>query len=97
MTVCNMSIEMGARGGMIAPDETTFDYLRGREFAPKGREWDRAVERWKTLRSEEDAVFDADLSDTSLYSVLWLKEGDRVTLTYEQGYDRHSVRAVETD
>ena len=60
MTVCNMSIEMGARGGMIAPDETTFDYLRGREFAPKGREWDRAVERWKTLRSEEDAVFDAE-------------------------------------
>lgn len=46
MTVCNMSIEMGARGGMIAPDEVTFEYLRGREFAPKGADWDRVVERW---------------------------------------------------
>src|SRR3954447_5986606 len=62
MTICNMSIEMGARGGMIAPDETTFDYMKGRLFAPKGEEWDKAVEYWKTLYSDEDAVFDRELN-----------------------------------
>ena len=62
MTICNMSIEMGARGGMIAPDQTTFDYLKGREFAPQGEEWDKAVERWSKLRSEEDAVFDKEVT-----------------------------------
>ena len=62
MTICNMSIEMGARGGMIAPDKTTFDYLKGREFAPKGAEWDAAVERWSELRSDEDAVFDKEVT-----------------------------------
>lgn len=61
MTVCNMSIEMGARGGMIAPDEVTFEYLRGREFAPKGADWDRAVERWSRLHSDPDARFDAEV------------------------------------
>ncbi len=60
MTICNMSIEMGARGGMIAPDETTFEYLRGREFAPKGEAFDRAVEYWATLCSDEDATFDKE-------------------------------------
>jgi 3-isopropylmalate/(R)-2-methylmalate dehydratase large subunit len=58
MTICNMSIEMGARGGLIAPDETTFDYVNGREFAPKGEAWDQALAKWKTLYSDEDAVFD---------------------------------------
>ena len=58
MTLCNMSIEMGARGGIIAPDEKTFDYFKGREYAPKGEEWDKAVERWKTLATDEDARFD---------------------------------------
>lgn len=58
MTICNMSIEMGARGGMIAPDETTFEYVKGREFAPKGSAWDRAVAYWKTLPSDPDATFD---------------------------------------
>ena len=62
MTICNMSIEMGARGGMIAPDKTTFDYLKGREFAPHGAEWDAAVERWSQLRSDEDAVFDKEIT-----------------------------------
>ena len=62
MTICNMSIEMGARGGMIAPDQTTFDYLRGREFAPQGVEWDKAVERWSNLRSDDDAVFDKEIT-----------------------------------
>jgi 3-isopropylmalate/(R)-2-methylmalate dehydratase large subunit len=62
MTICNMSIEMGARGGLIAPDEITFEYVKGREFAPQGEEWDRALAYWKTLYSDEDAVFDEVLS-----------------------------------
>lgn len=62
MTICNMSIEMGARGGMIAPDEVTFEYLKGREFAPKGEHWDKAMAYWKTLRSDEDAVFDKEVT-----------------------------------
>lgn len=60
MTVCNMSIECGARGGMIAPDQTTFDYLRGRERVPSGKDFDKAVEKWKELYSDPDAVFDAE-------------------------------------
>ncbi len=62
MTICNMSIEMGARGGMIAPDQTTFDYLKGREFAPQGKAWDEAVARWSELRSDDDAVFDREVT-----------------------------------
>ena len=62
MSICNMSIEMGARGGMIAPDQTTFDYLKGHEFAPKGKAWDEAVERWNALRSDPDAVFDKEIT-----------------------------------
>ncbi len=61
LTLCNLSIEMGARGGFIAPDETTFAYLKGREHSPEGEEWDRAVEYWKTLRSGDDAVFDKEI------------------------------------
>ena len=62
LTLCNLSIEMGARGGFIAPDSKTFEYVKGREYAPKGQEWDKAVAYWKTLRSGEDAVFDKELS-----------------------------------
>ena len=62
LTLCNLSIEMGARGGFIAPDEVTFDYIKGREFAPKGEEWERAVVYWKTLKSGDDAVFDKELT-----------------------------------
>lgn len=62
LTLCNLSIEMGARGGFIAPDEVTFEYLKGREFAPKGEEWDKAVAYWRTLFSGEDAVFDKELT-----------------------------------
>lgn len=58
MTLSNMAIEVGAKAGMIAPDETTFAYLKGRQFSPKGEDWDRAVEYWKTLRTDEDAVYD---------------------------------------
>ncbi len=62
LTLCNLSIEMGARGGFIAPDDVTFEYIKGREYAPKGEAWDKAVEYWKTLRSNDDAVFDKELS-----------------------------------
>ncbi|HMH24204.1 MAG TPA: 3-isopropylmalate dehydratase large subunit [Puia sp.] len=61
MTICNMSIEMGARGGMIAPDETTFAYLKGREFAPKGADWDRKLTQWAALYSDKDAKFDKEI------------------------------------
>ncbi|WP_088319489.1 3-isopropylmalate dehydratase large subunit [Kineosporia sp. R_H_3] len=61
MTICNMSIEAGARAGMIAPDEKTFAYLEGRPHAPKGADWDAAVEYWSTLRTDDDAVFDAEV------------------------------------
>lgn len=62
LTLCNLSIEMGARGGFVAPDDTTFAYLKDKPFAPKGEEWDKAVEYWKTLCSGDDAVFDKELS-----------------------------------
>ena len=62
MTVCNLSIEMGARGGMIAPDEKTFDYIKDREFTPKGAEWEKAMEYWSQLKTDEEAVFDKELS-----------------------------------
>ena len=60
MTVCNMSIEMGARGGMIAPDETTFEYIKGREFAPKGTDFEKKVAYWKTLPTDDGATFDKE-------------------------------------
>src|SRR5690554_14750 len=62
MTICNMSIEGGARAGMIAPDDTTFEYVAGREFAPKGEAWDRAVERWRALPTDEGATFDRSIT-----------------------------------
>lgn len=62
LTLCNLSIEMGARGGFIAPDEVTFAYLKGREYAPKGDDWDKAVEQWRQLKSDDDAVFDKELT-----------------------------------
>jgi 3-isopropylmalate/(R)-2-methylmalate dehydratase large subunit len=61
MTICNMSIEAGARAGMVAPDETTFEYLKGRSHAPQGADWDAAVEYWKTLPTDKGAVFDAEV------------------------------------
>lgn len=62
LTVCNLSIEMGARGGMIAPDETTFAYVKGREYAPEGEAWDNAVKYWKSLATDDDAVFDKEVT-----------------------------------
>jgi len=65
MTLCNLSIEMGARGGLIAPDETTFNYVKGREFAPKGEKWDSAIAYWKTLKTDEGAIFDKEITFNS--------------------------------
>ena len=62
LTLCNLSIEMGARGGFIAPDEVTFEYLKGREYSPKGDDWEKAIAYWMTLKSGEDAVFDKELT-----------------------------------
>ncbi|MDH7464319.1 3-isopropylmalate dehydratase large subunit [Chitinophagaceae bacterium 26-R-25] len=62
MTICNMSIEMGARGGLIAPDETTINYVKGRKFAPQGADWDKAVNYWNTLRTDDDAKFDVEIN-----------------------------------
>lgn len=61
LTLCNLSIEMGARGGFVAPDEITFQYIKGKEYAPKGEEWDKALAYWRTLKSGDDAVFDKEL------------------------------------
>ncbi len=62
LTLCNLSIEMGARGGFVAPDEVTFNYIKGRPYAPKGAEWDKTVAEWSKLRSDDDAVFDKELT-----------------------------------
>lgn len=62
MTLCNMAIEMGAKAGLVAPDDTTFDYLKGRQFAPKDQSWDEAVAYWRTLKSDNDAIFDATVT-----------------------------------
>lgn len=61
LTLCNLSIEMGARGGMIAPDSVTFEYIKGREYAPKGEAWDKALAYWESLKSDDDAVFDKEV------------------------------------
>ncbi len=91
MTVCNMSIEGGARAGMIAPDEVTFEYLKGREFVPQGADWDKAVEYWKTLPSDEGAVYDktitldaSDLEPMITYGTnpgMGMKITDRIPMT----------------
>ena len=62
MTVCNLSIEMGARGGMIAPDDKTFEYIKGREFTPKAEKWDIAMNYWKTLKTDSNAIFDKEMT-----------------------------------
>ncbi|KAA6308170.1 3-isopropylmalate dehydratase large subunit, partial [termite gut metagenome] len=61
LTLCNLSIEMGARGGMVPPDEVTFEYIKGREYAPQGGDWDKAISYWKTLKSDEGAIFDKEI------------------------------------
>ncbi|MBP3222566.1 MAG: 3-isopropylmalate dehydratase large subunit [Actinomycetaceae bacterium] len=85
MTMCNMAIEAGARAGMVAPDETTFDYLKGRPHAPEGEDWQAAVEYWKTLRSDDDAVFDTvvdiDASDLHPFVTWGTNPGQGVQIT----------------
>lgn len=85
MTICNMSIEAGARAGMVAPDEVTYEYLKGRPHAPEGEEWDRAVAYWDTLKTDEDAVFDAEIfldADNLEPFVTWgTNPGQGVSLT----------------
>lgn len=93
MTICNMSIEMGARGGLIAPDQTTFDYIRGRKFAPQGASFDRQVEEWKKLRTDEGAAYDAvikfdasDIAPMITYGTnpgMGMKITDRIPTTEE--------------
>ena len=62
LTLCNLSIEMGARGGFVAPDETTFAYIKDKEYAPRGKEWEKSIDYWKTLKSDTNAVFDKEYS-----------------------------------
>ncbi|MEE2037786.1 3-isopropylmalate dehydratase large subunit [Nocardiopsis sp. CT-R113] len=102
MTVCNMSIEAGARAGMIAPDQTTFDYIEGRAHAPRGEDFEAAVERWKSLRTDEGAVFDAEVvlnADELSPFVTWgTNPGQGVPLDAEvpdpASYDDPSARAA---
>jgi 3-isopropylmalate/(R)-2-methylmalate dehydratase large subunit len=75
MTLCNMSIEWGARAGLVAPDERTFAYLRGRTYAPEGQEWDRAVEYWSSLRTDPGAVFDEEITIDAADVVPWVTWG----------------------
>ena len=104
MTICNMSIEAGARAGMVAPDQTTFDFMKGRPHAPEGEAWDQAVEYWSTLKSDDDAVFDAEvvLDATTLEPfVTWgTKPGQGVPLSErvpnpEDAGDDNQQRAAE--
>ncbi|MFM1865047.1 MAG: hypothetical protein RL677_827 [Actinomycetota bacterium] len=85
MTICNMSIEAGARAGMIAPDETTFEYIKGRPHAPQGEDWDKAVAYWKTLTTDDDAVFDAEViieaSELAPYVTWGTNPGQGVPIT----------------
>ena len=98
MTVCNMSIEMGARGGMIAPDETTFDYIKGRKFAPVGEELTQKIEYWKTLSSDKDAIFDkeyhfdaADIAPMITYGTnpgMGIKITDTIPVVEDASFDK---------
>ncbi|HET9901423.1 MAG TPA: 3-isopropylmalate dehydratase large subunit, partial [Actinomycetes bacterium] len=102
MTICNMSIEAGARAGMIAPDDVTFDYLEGRPHAPSGDEWHAAVEQWRQLRSDEDAVFDSevviDAAELSPYVTWGTNPGQGLPLTDSvpdpEAYEHETQRAA---
>ena len=102
MTICNMSIEAGARAGMVAPDEVTFEYLKGRPHAPEGADWDAAIEYWETLKTDDDAVFDAEVfidADSLDPFVTWgTNPGQGVSLLDSvpdpASYDDPSLRAA---
>jgi len=101
MTVCNMSIEMGARGGIIAPDKTTFDYVKGKEFAPKGEELKAKIAYWKTLKSDADAVFDkeyqfdgADIAPMITYGTnpgMGIKISEKIPNLQDESFDKALV------
>jgi 3-isopropylmalate/(R)-2-methylmalate dehydratase large subunit len=99
MTICNMSIEMGARGGLIAPDQTTFDYVKGRQFAPKGNDFDAAVEKWKQLYSDKDAVFDKEYqfkaSDIQPIITYGTNPGMGMAINANIPTDEENVKALE--
>ena len=100
MTICNMSIEWGAKAGMIAPDETTFAYLKGKPHAPQGADWDAAVEYWKTLATDDDAVFDArgrtaTPSDLAPFVTWGTNPGQGVPLSRERA-DRRTTSPTRT-
>lgn len=99
MTICNMAIEMGARGGMIAPDETTINYINGREFAPKGADWDKAVADWKTLVSDPNAKFDAeytyDAADIEPMITYGTNPGMGIKVTQNIPTNEPNVKALE--
>ncbi|MCC3265475.1 3-isopropylmalate dehydratase large subunit [Arthrobacter gengyunqii] len=102
MTICNMSIEAGARAGMVAPDDTTFAYLKDKPHAPQGADWDAAVEHWKSLQTDDDAVFDAEVfldADTLEPFVTWgTNPGQGVSLSesvpYPADFDDENARAA---
>jgi 3-isopropylmalate/(R)-2-methylmalate dehydratase large subunit len=102
MTICNMSIEAGARAGMIAPDDVTFDYLEGRPHAPQGKDWHTAVQQWRQLRTDADAVFDReiviDAADLSPYVTWGTNPGQGLPLTANipdpEAYDDETQRAA---
>ena len=102
MTICNMSIEAGARAGMIAPDDVTFDYLEGRPHAPSGDEWHAAVEQWRQLHSDDDAVFDSevviDAAELSPYVTWGTNPGQGLPLTDSvpdpEAYEHETQRAA---
>jgi homoaconitase/3-isopropylmalate dehydratase large subunit len=96
MTVCNMSIEMGARGGMIAPDQTTFDYVSGREFAPKGKALKAKITHWKTLPTDEGASFDAEYNFDAADIGPMITYG-RVALTSSTGVKDDDVRETRSE
>ncbi len=99
MTICNMAIEMGARGGIIAPDEVTFEYLKGREHAPKGSEWDKAVAYWKTLPTDPDATFDKeytfDAADIEPMITYGTNPGMGIKVNASIPVDEPNVKALE--
>lgn len=99
MTICNMAIEMGARGGIIAPDEVTFEYIKGRQFAPKGEAWDKAVAYWKTLPSDPDAQFDKeytfDAADIEPMITYGTNPGMGMKVTDTIPADESNIKALE--
>ena len=99
MTICNMAIEMGARGGIIAPDEITFNYMKGREFAPNGEAWDKSLAYWKTLPTDENAVFDKEFTfqakDIEPMITYGTNPGMGITINNTIPSDENNTKALE--